>query len=375
VGPNPYPGDETEPDPSRRRPSSSWPGQEPHWPPTRSPFPAAPAHFGQTPGVPGPADYQRPPESLKPWETPDESAALRPETQAWTATGEHPFPGAQYPPPDRTFRSSAPGHSPLDHGAPTHGDLNHGDLNHGGPGRDELDGPAASPWWRRGTLAAVAAVAAVIVAAVVVFAANSGGGTGGEAGPGTAAGGFGTSSSPAASPTASSASPAPHQTVTLGQIFPGHRLTVTGTHFTQVSSSTDTNCSQTAQGAFASALTAAGCERVVRATFVDSGRKYAITAGVAVMPSAAAASQVSHSMEFGHDIWFTALDGPSKSGAESIGKTVGVGYNVVHGAFIVYALATYSDGHNPTRQQTQVQELTTLSKSFATLEGQKLGGS
>jgi hypothetical protein len=134
----------------------------------------------------------------------------------------------------------------------------------------------------------------------------------------------------------------------------------------------NTQCSLAARGAFAAALSSAGCQRVARATFVDSAKQYAVTAGVAALPSDGAAGRVDGAKRFGPDIWFTGLDGPAHSGASIIGKTVGVGYDVVYGRFIVYALATYATGRNPTGQQAEVQALSALARSFAMLAEQPL---
>lgn len=158
--------------------------------------------------------------------------------------------------------------------------------------------------------------------------------------------------------------------MTAAQVFPHSQQVVDGMQFTRVAAETDEDCSVTANGAFAAALVSDGCTQVIRATFVDSSKRYAITAGVAVLPSGAAARSADDTKQFGPDIWFTGLDGPAGSGASIISKTVGLGYDVLYQRFIFYALATYSDGHNPTGQASQIQALTSLGRSFAMLAGQ-----
>jgi hypothetical protein len=168
--------------------------------------------------------------------------------------------------------------------------------------------------------------------------------------------------------------PAPdnRMTVTASGIFPKAQVKVNGLSFTRVISVLNTRCSLAARSTFAAELSSAGCQRVARATFVDSARQYAVTAGVAALPSNRAARKVDGAKRFGPDVWFTGLDGPAHSGASIVSKTVGMGYEVVYGRFIVYALATYATGHDPTGHQAEIQLLGALSRSFATLVQQPL---
>ncbi len=229
---------------------------------------------------------------------------------------------------------------------------------------------------RNRLLAAVAAVtAAVLLAAVALFITRHPGGQPGSTPSPVPAASRATGAGPSARSTRSVHSPqaSPGQIAT-DQIFPHAQVTADGIRFRRVTPVLNQKCSAAARSAFAAALKSAGCQRVIRATFVDSARRYAVTAGVAELPSPAAASRADSSRKFGADVWFVGLDGPAKSGATALSRSVGVGYDTVNGRYIVYALATNSDGRNPTGHAAQVQTLKALARSFTAVAGQPLTG-
>jgi hypothetical protein len=153
--------------------------------------------------------------------------------------------------------------------------------------------------------------------------------------------------------------------LSVANMFPQTKLDIAGLQFTQVAAATTTKCSTAAEGKFASALTSAGCKRVVRATYVDARKQYVVTAGVASLPTHAKAVSADEARQFGPDVWFTALNGPAKSGAGSASRTTGVGDDVVYRRFIVFALSTYANGQNPTGHTAQIKTLTGLSQAFS----------
>jgi hypothetical protein len=160
--------------------------------------------------------------------------------------------------------------------------------------------------------------------------------------------------------------------ISTAMIFPDAHVVADGITFGRVTAVLNKKCTLTAHGAFAAALASAGCRRVARATFVDNAKRYAVTAGVAQLPSPAAARQADRSTDFGRDAWFTGLDGPAHSGAAAVSKSVGVGYDVVYGRYIIYSLATYSSGRNPTGHKSAVKTLKDLAKSFAAMNRRPL---
>ena len=219
-------------------------------------------------------------------------------------------------------------------------------------------------------LTAAMVVAVALLAAVAVFVTRHPGGKAGHT-PSPAPAGSRNTAAGQSAPGASSALTSP-RSVSAALIFPQAHVLADGLRFSRVIVAMNKQCARAARGAFATALNSAGCQSVTRATFADTGRRYAITAGVAELPSAASASQADSSGRFGPDVWFTGLNGPPHSGATAVSRSVGFGYEVVYGRYIIYALATYSDGRNPTGHAGKVRMLKNLSRSFTALVRQSL---
>jgi hypothetical protein len=152
--------------------------------------------------------------------------------------------------------------------------------------------------------------------------------------------------------------------ISVAEIFPGTTVNTGGFTFKQVAQSVDTTCSAAANGAFATALTVAKCERVLRVTFAATDKRYTVTAGVAALPTLAAAHQVAAAENFGKDAWFTGLDGPAASGAGHVTTTAGYGYQTVLGRYLIFALSTPGQGSSVSAASS---ELTTLSHDFTGL--------
>jgi hypothetical protein len=294
------------------------------------------------------------PEAVGPYGTSAPSAqtgplyALQPETQEWLS-------------------AAGPG------GPPVAGYLTTGQA----PVVEQLEGPIFPSRRRKNLLLATAGVVTVaLLAAITIFATHHSAGNSARTPSPTpaAAGGRGatTGATPSASSARTNSALANLAPITLAEIFPRAQVVADGIKFTRVIAVLNDECSLAARAAFAGALASAGCQRVVRATFVDSARRYAVTVGVAALPSDAAADRVNGAKEFGPDVWFVGLDGHVGSGAATVSKTVGVGYDVVYGRFIIYALATYGDGRNPTGQAAEVQQLKTLSQSFTAMARQPI---
>jgi hypothetical protein len=273
-----------------------------------------------------------------------------------------------------------PGTGQMSPGQPGSGQLGTGQMGTGqmGPGRlgtgqmhteqMVLDGIPPGPRRRFWVPAVAIVVAVALVVAIVAVTRHHGPGTAAGSPDATpTAGGGGTLGSSTAATPGSRTDP-----ISAANIFPQTQVSIDGLPFTQVTSSTVTSCSSAANGAFAAALVTAGCKRVVRATYVDASKKYAVTAGVAALPTYDDALKADSSKQFGPDVWFTALDGASGSGAGAIAQTVGVGCDVVDSRFIVFALSAYSNGQNPTGHTSDIQTLTGLSQSFISLVEQPL---
>ncbi len=155
--------------------------------------------------------------------------------------------------------------------------------------------------------------------------------------------------------------------ITRVEIFPDSMVSVGGRQFVRVATAVNDNCALSARGSFARALTADNCERVVRATYVDNSKRFAVTAGVAALPSKTLAERANRAKRLSRNVWFVGLDGKAGRGAQLISKSGGYAYGVIDGRYIIFAYATYSNGRMPTGKSSTDHVVESLSRSFAML--------
>ncbi|WP_214108774.1 hypothetical protein [Acrocarpospora catenulata] len=139
--------------------------------------------------------------------------------------------------------------------------------------------------------------------------------------------------------------------LTLAEAFPDGRVSVDGRTFRRVKVNITDNCEDAAAGAFAQALTQHQCRRVLRATYVDGKQKYAITTGIAVLPTKEAALEVDKAKNLGGNLWFRGLNGDADTGADRVAISGGYAAGMVWGRYIVFSYATYADGHTPVENE------------------------
>ncbi|MEQ4714984.1 hypothetical protein [Nonomuraea sp. B19D2] len=137
------------------------------------------------------------------------------------------------------------------------------------------------------------------------------------------------------------------QKLSLSEAFPKKKVSAAGTTFTRVKADMETSCDKVAMGAFADALKEQKCGRVLRATYVDSKRRYAVTTGIAVLPDKDAAAAADQAKNLTRNIWFRPLPGAAGSGGERVHIAGGYAAGMVWGRYIVFSYATYADGHTP----------------------------
>ncbi|MFI7479662.1 hypothetical protein [Nonomuraea sp. NPDC049646] len=135
--------------------------------------------------------------------------------------------------------------------------------------------------------------------------------------------------------------------MSLTEAFPKKKVSAAGTTFTRVKTDTETSCDKAATGAFADALRERKCSRIIRATFVDSKRRYAVTTGIAVLPTKEDAVQTDQAKNLPRNVWFRALPGAKGSGGERVSIAGGYAAGLVWGRYIVFSYATHADGHTP----------------------------
>ncbi|MEU9890285.1 hypothetical protein [Sphaerisporangium sp. NPDC051011] len=139
--------------------------------------------------------------------------------------------------------------------------------------------------------------------------------------------------------------------LTLKEAFARQKVTVGGRTFVRTKVNITAQWEKAAVGAFAKALKKAGCSRILRATYVDGKRRYAVTTGIAVFPTKEAAVAVDKKKDLAKTLWFRGLAGAAGSGADKVDISGGYASGLVWGRYIVFSFATYSDGHTPTAQE------------------------
>ncbi|WP_066369029.1 hypothetical protein [Herbidospora mongoliensis] len=139
--------------------------------------------------------------------------------------------------------------------------------------------------------------------------------------------------------------------LTLAEAFPAAKINVNGRTFKRVKVNITDNCAAAAAGAFAQSLSENDCRRVLRATYVDGKKQYAVTTGIAVLPTKDAALAVDQTKNLGSNLWFRGLNGDAESGADRVAISGGYAAGMVWGRYIVFSYATYADGHTPAEKE------------------------
>ncbi|MEU4536431.1 hypothetical protein AB0G15_16350 [Streptosporangium sp. NPDC023825] len=139
-------------------------------------------------------------------------------------------------------------------------------------------------------------------------------------------------------------------TMTVAAAF-GKKVSVAGTTFTRVKTDVTEQCHKAASGKFAGTLRTQECRRVLRATYVDSKRRYAVTTGIAVLPTRESAVAADKAKNLGSNLWFRGLPSAAGTGGERVHIAGGYAAGMVWGRYIVFSYATFSDGHTPTAKE------------------------
>ncbi|MBX6382405.1 MAG: hypothetical protein IRZ07_05430, partial [Microbispora sp.] len=204
----------------------------------------------------------------------------------------------------------------------------------------------------------LAAGAVVVVGAIgtAAYFAYSGESDSGRAAPTATATTAPPVEEPQPSPTAASSILDSEQTdpktLKAEEAFPDEKVTLAGRTYRRVKIDVTDDCEKAATGAFAKALAEQQCRRVLRATYVDGKRQYAVTAGIAVLPGKTEALTVNQTKDLNANVWFRGLNGDKASGADKVSISGGYAAGMVWGRYIVFSYATYADGHNPDANDT-----------------------
>ncbi|MEV0350255.1 hypothetical protein AB0H88_31130 [Nonomuraea sp. NPDC050680] len=141
--------------------------------------------------------------------------------------------------------------------------------------------------------------------------------------------------------------------MSLSEAFPKKKIEAEGAVFSKVKTDMTASCEKAASGPFADALREQKCSRIVRATYVDTKRRYAVTTGIAVLPTKEAAMSADKAKNLGRNVWFRGLPSAAGTGGERVEIAGGYAAGLVWGRYIVFSYATYADGHTPgTKEKT-----------------------
>ncbi|MCA2224493.1 hypothetical protein [Nonomuraea aurantiaca] len=141
--------------------------------------------------------------------------------------------------------------------------------------------------------------------------------------------------------------------MSLSEAFPKKKIEAEGAVFSKVKTDMTSSCDKAASGPFADALREQKCSRIVRATYVDTKRRYAVTTGIAVLPTKEAAMSADKAKNLGRNVWFRGLPSAAGTGGERVEIAGGYAAGLVWGRYIVFSYATYADGHTPgTKEKT-----------------------
>ncbi|MEU7741452.1 hypothetical protein [Nonomuraea sp. NPDC049158] len=141
--------------------------------------------------------------------------------------------------------------------------------------------------------------------------------------------------------------------MSLSEAFPKKKIEAEGAVFAKVKTDMTGSCEKAASGPFADALREQKCSRIVRATYVDTKRRYAVTTGIAVLPTKEAAMSADKAKNLGRNVWFRGLPSAAGTGGERVEIAGGYAAGLVWGRYIVFSYATYADGHTPgTKEKT-----------------------
>lgn len=153
------------------------------------------------------------------------------------------------------------------------------------------------------------------------------------------------------------------QPLTIAEVFPGRSLNLAGHTFVMAKTVINDHCDLTANGHFADELTRQHCRRVVRATFVSTDKKLAVTTGLAVMPTDASAAAALKTQDAAHYKWFRGM---KATGAPKIDQAGGFAASMMRGRYIGYAYATYADGHKPSPNDRTLKDVGSAFRDYST---------
>ncbi|GAA1853311.1 hypothetical protein [Actinomadura bangladeshensis] len=207
---------------------------------------------------------------------------------------------------------------------------------------------------KRRTLLIGGGAAVVLAAGIALFAIGGTGSDGGNEARKAAE-----PSAPAAAPSAAPSAPAPTAAPTAAvpvniadektdpkdlafrDVFPAKEIKLGGRTYLRDRWSLNRDLKYAARGAMLTTLEREQCRKIIRATFIDRESGLAVTSGIAVMPTKAAATTVSKAGDPARYEWFRGMAGKR---SPDIDRAGGYAAATVRGRYVAYAYVQWANG-------------------------------
>ncbi|WP_433227769.1 hypothetical protein [Actinomadura formosensis] len=131
------------------------------------------------------------------------------------------------------------------------------------------------------------------------------------------------------------------QDLTFRDVFPEETIQLGGRTYARDRWSLNRDVSYAARGSMLKVLKRESCRKIIRATFIDQKNELAVTSGIAVMPTKAAAMTVSKAGDPAAYEWFRGMAGKRSPDIDRAGGYAAV---TVRGRYVAYAYVQRADG-------------------------------
>ncbi|MBB6121036.1 hypothetical protein [Nocardiopsis algeriensis] len=145
-------------------------------------------------------------------------------------------------------------------------------------------------------------------------------------------------------------------------LFP-ETLEIEGASYTRVAVEETEDCTAGAHGDYGQVLADNNCRQLVRASYLSEDESLAVTVGVAAMSTDTDAAAALEAQDLGGSQWFAGLAGEEGSPAERLGHAGGHGSSGQWGRYLVFSLATNSDGSQEDSGDS-AEELSAVGEGF-----------
>ncbi|SNS18942.1 hypothetical protein [Actinomadura mexicana] len=220
----------------------------------------------------------------------------------------------------------------------------------GPPGRPPQGMPVTGRGGGKGRPVLIGGVAAVILAAVGALFLIGGTGSDGDDGKDgrTPEAPAAAQTTPAVTPSATAAAPVDITSektdtadLTFHDVFPTETIRFGDRTYLRDRWSLNRDVTYAARGSMLAALRKDQCRKIVRATYIDPASRLAVTSGIAVMPTKAAAIAVSKAGDPARYEWFRGMAGKRSPDIDQAG---GYAAATVRGRYVAYAYVQWANG-------------------------------